>query len=117
MNQYEIFQTDIAPLGFHLATMDGYLTREAIQEIQATLESPLRRQQMAIENYTIARQHFSYENLRRSLALLIEERQPTEMDHQPRGQVSNTPDAKVFYLYGNAHRGRKRAMAPQRASR
>jgi mannosylglucosylglycerate synthase len=117
VNQYEIFQTDIAPLGFHLATMDGYLTREAIQEIQATLESPLRRQQMAIENYTIARQHFSYENLRRSLALLIEERQPTEMDHQPRGQVSNTPDAKVFYLYGNAHRGRKRAMAPQRASR
>jgi mannosylglucosylglycerate synthase len=116
VNQYEIFQTDIAPLGFHLATMDGYLTGDTVGQIRAILENPLLRQQITAANYDIARRHFSYEILRRSLTQLMEKTQSPDMDEQGVGRAAGAPDAKVFYLHEKAHQGQRRAQGPRRAS-
>jgi glycosyltransferase involved in cell wall biosynthesis len=116
VNQYEIFQTDIAPLGFHLATMDGYLTVDTVKQIQAILETPLQRQQMAAANYEIARRHFSYENLRRSLAQLMAGVQPASMEYPHMAESAAASDAKIFYLHGNTRQGHRRSQGPLRAS-
>jgi glycosyltransferase involved in cell wall biosynthesis len=100
VNQYEIFQTDIAPIGFHLAMMDGYLTREAVEEVRNLLAVPLLRQQTTAANYEIARQHFSYECLKQSLDHLIGPvHQPLTA---PRRESRVACDAKVFYLHEKA---------------
>jgi glycosyltransferase involved in cell wall biosynthesis len=97
VNQYEIFQTDIAPLGFHLATMDGFLTRDTVEQIRATLTAPLLRQQMAAANYAVAREHFSYGRLRQTLGRLLEAGRPAADHSQLERQA--TSEAKVFYLH------------------
>jgi mannosylglucosylglycerate synthase len=121
VNQYEIFQTDIAPLGFRLATMDGYLTSDAVKLIQAILETPLLRLQMAEENYAIARRHFSYGNLRRSLAQLMGEFRPSDMEGHRTEPMATAPDAdanaKIFYLHESARQCHRRSMSALHASR
>jgi glycosyltransferase involved in cell wall biosynthesis len=118
VNQYEIFQTDIAPLGFRLATMDGYLNSDTVRLIHAVLETPLLQQQMAAENYAIASRHFSYENLRRSLVQLTEELQAPDLETNLVGPASTAPDdAKIFYLHGSPYQGHRHTMSPLRVSR
>lgn len=109
VNQYEIFQTDIAPLGFHLATMDGYLTRDAIEHIQAMLSSPLLRQSTAEANYEIARRHFSYQRLQQSLNRLIAvAAQPAlELPRLDTTVSESDAAAKVFYLHKQNHTGQR----------
>jgi glycosyltransferase involved in cell wall biosynthesis len=107
VNEYEIFQTDIAPLGFHLATMDGYLTRDAVEHIQAMLSSPLLRQQATMANYETARRHFSYERLQQSLNRLIADAAQPAIGQQALNTAASYSDsdgdAKVFYLHKQAH--------------
>lgn len=115
VNQYEIFQTDIAPLGFHLALMDGYLTRDAVEQVKGLLAAPLLRQQTAAANYEIARQHFSYGRLRHSLNQLMGPAHQPALTPQGRDQAAG--DAKVFYLHEQVHRDHRQVMDPLQASR
>lgn len=71
VNRYPVFISDIEPLGFDLVTMDGFLTRETVQQVQTLLESPQRRRQMVTHNYAVARRHFSYNVLRQNLDALL----------------------------------------------
>ena len=71
VNRYPVFIKDIEPLGFDLATMDGYLTGDTVQQVQALLDSPRRRQEMVEHNYAIAARHFSYTVLREKLDVLL----------------------------------------------
>jgi glycosyltransferase involved in cell wall biosynthesis len=71
VNRYPVFIKDIEPLGFDLATMDGFLTGETVQQVKTLLESPERRKEMVEHNYTIAARHFSYNILRQNLDTLL----------------------------------------------
>ena len=72
INRYATFIRDIEPLGFKLAVMDGYLSKETIQEVTALLcSSSKKREAMVSHNYSVAAQHFSFATLRRELHLIL----------------------------------------------
>jgi glycosyltransferase involved in cell wall biosynthesis len=69
VNRYSVYVADIAPLGFDLVEVDGWITDEAISEVRRLLDDPERRNEMVMHNYELAQRHFSY----RVLAGAIEE--------------------------------------------
>jgi mannosylglucosylglycerate synthase len=71
VNRYATFVRDIEPLGFDLAVMDGYLSKQTVQFVRAILSSPERRTQMVDTNYAIAAQHYSYGCLRERLSAML----------------------------------------------
>lgn len=71
VNRYATFVRDIEPLGFDLAVMDGYLSKQTVQIVREILASPERRAQMVDTNYTIASQHYAYSRLRECLNLML----------------------------------------------
>jgi len=60
INRYATFVSDIEPLGFDLAVMDGYLSEQTVHQVHEILESPLRLKQMVNANYQTASRHYSY---------------------------------------------------------
>lgn len=71
INRYSIFARDIEPKGFRVPLMDGYLTRQIIDEVRRLIGDPEFRQQTVDHNYAVARRFFSYSLLRRRLRTLI----------------------------------------------
>lgn len=71
INRYSIFARDIEPKGFRVPLMDGYLTRQVVDEVRRLLEEPDYRTQTVEHNYAVARRFFSYPLLRRRLRTLI----------------------------------------------
>ena len=71
VNRYVTFVRDIEPLGFDLAVMDGYLSKQTVQSVRDILSTPERRQQMVDTNYAIAARHYSYRRLREQLNLML----------------------------------------------
>ncbi len=71
INRYSIFARDIEPKGFRVPLMDGYLTKQVIEEVRRLLEEPDYRKQTVEHNYAVARRFFSYPLLRRRLRTLI----------------------------------------------
>lgn len=71
INRYSIFARDIEPKGFRVPLMEGYLTKQVVEEVRQLLEDPEARAQTVEHNYTVARRFFSYPLLRRRLRTLI----------------------------------------------
>jgi len=71
INRYAIFARDIEPKGFSLPLMDGYLTRQVVDEVRRLLEDDEYRRQTVDHNYAVAKRFFSYALLRRRLRTLI----------------------------------------------
>jgi glycosyltransferase involved in cell wall biosynthesis len=71
INRYSIFARDIEPKGFRVPLMDGFLTKQVIDEVRRLLENPDYRAQTVEHNYAVARRFFSYPLLRRRLRTLI----------------------------------------------
>ena len=71
VNRYATFVRDIEPLGFDLAVMDGYLSKQTVQLVREVLSSRDRRVQMVDTNYAIAQRHYSYRRLRERLNLML----------------------------------------------
>jgi glycosyltransferase involved in cell wall biosynthesis len=71
INRYSIFARDIEPKGFHLPLMDGYLTKQVVEEVRQLIEYPAFRAKTVEHNYDVARRFFSYPLLRRRLRTLI----------------------------------------------
>ncbi|MGD9010145.1 MAG: hypothetical protein PVG41_19635, partial [Desulfobacteraceae bacterium] len=67
VNRYATFIKDIEPLGFNVVTMDGFLTGEAVAQVNRLLDSKRLRDQVTTHNYNIAWQYFSYEALQTQL--------------------------------------------------
>ena len=72
VNRYDTFVADIEPKGFDLVTMDGRLTSKNVEDVKEVLESPERTAEMVNQNYEIAKQHYSYNVLRRQLNSIME---------------------------------------------
>jgi glycosyltransferase involved in cell wall biosynthesis len=71
LNRYSIFARDIEPKGFRLPLMDGYLTRQVVEDVRRLLEDESYRRTTVEHNYAVAGRFFSYAVLRRSLRTLI----------------------------------------------
>lgn len=71
VNRYAIFHRDIEPKGFQVPIMEGYLTQDVVDEVRHLLEDAAYRKKTVERNYRIAARHFSYEELRRRLRMLI----------------------------------------------
>ena len=71
VNRYSIFITDIEPRGFQVVTMDGYLTRDTVRQVERVVDDPEYRAQMVDRNYELSKAFFSYSVLRRKLRALV----------------------------------------------
>ncbi len=71
VNRYSIFISDIEPKGFRTIAIDGYLTREAVQQVRQVINDSEYREQMVEQNYELSKAFFSYTVLRRRLRVLI----------------------------------------------
>lgn len=71
INRYSIFARDIEPKGFRMPVMDGYLTRQVLDEVRAILEDLRYRQSIVDHNYDVARKFYSFDVLRRHLRTLV----------------------------------------------
>jgi len=71
INRYAIFARDIEPKGFRVPLMDGFLTRQEVEEVRRLLSDDAYRQSVVEHNYAIAKRFYSYDLLRRSLRTLV----------------------------------------------
>jgi len=71
INRYETFIRDIEPLGFKLATMDGFLSKSTVQHVKTILASPALCTDMTAHNYAVATDNFSYGILEERLGTVI----------------------------------------------
>ena len=71
VNRYGNFSRDIEPKGFKVPIIEGYLTKEIVEEVRHILEDPVYRGEMVEHNYQVAMRHYSFALLRRSLRTLI----------------------------------------------
>lgn len=72
VNRYDTFIKDIEPLDLDLVTIDGILTKRHVETVRHLLSCPERLNQMTTHNYEIARQHFSYQQVRSRLQVILE---------------------------------------------
>ena len=67
VNNYSIYTTDIRPKGFSVIEIDGYVTKQAVQLAKMVLRDEDLRNRMAVHNYQLGTQYFSYKVLRQKL--------------------------------------------------
>jgi glycosyltransferase involved in cell wall biosynthesis len=71
VNTYSIYTKDIKPRGFDVIELDGYVTDAAVEATREVLDNAERRQNMVDLNYSLGREHFSYDTLRRELSAAL----------------------------------------------
>ncbi len=67
VNRYSIYVQDIEPKGFSVVEMDGYVTRETVDEVKKLLGDEEQRQEVVELNYRLAKRYYGYEALRNAL--------------------------------------------------
>ncbi len=71
MSSYEIFETDIQPKGFDVVAFEGFITDLTLERVQTVLSDDELVGLMTDHNYELAQQHYSYDQLRSFLSVLI----------------------------------------------
>jgi glycosyltransferase involved in cell wall biosynthesis len=71
INRYSIFVEDIAPKGFRLAEIDGFITRQVVEEVRRLLGDATYRREVTEHNYRVANRYYSYSVLKRSLRTIL----------------------------------------------
>ncbi len=71
LNRYSVYVQDIAHKGFQVIEMDGYVTRENVQEVERILHDKELTKKMVEKNYVLARKHYGYEALGKILEPLF----------------------------------------------
>ncbi|MEL7338644.1 MAG: glycosyltransferase family 4 protein, partial [Planctomycetota bacterium] len=71
VNRYSIYVSDIEPKGAKVISMDGYITRDIVNQVQKIIDDRQYRENMVDYNYEIGRSFFSYSVLRRKLRALV----------------------------------------------
>jgi len=61
VNRYDVFKSDIEPLGFDVIKVDSVVTDEAVAKVSNLLKDPQKISEVVDKNYEIGEQHFSYE--------------------------------------------------------
>ena len=71
VNAYSIYSLDIKPKGFKAIELDGYVTKNAVEQTRRILKDPLMRKNMASHNYDVARQFYSFSILEQQLTGIL----------------------------------------------
>lgn len=71
VNRYSIFVTDIEPKGFRVTTMNGYLTKDVVDQVKKVISDPVYRQEIVDNNYELGMKFFGYGVLRRKLRAIV----------------------------------------------
>lgn len=71
VNRYSIFISDIEPKGFKVITMNGFLTRNVLEQVRKVIADKKYRNEMVDHNFGLGKKFFSYSVLRRRLRSLI----------------------------------------------
>jgi glycosyltransferase involved in cell wall biosynthesis len=71
VNRYPVYNADIRPNGFEFIELDGFVDDGAVHRTHELLGDPDRVQEVAEENFAIAKANFSLEVLERKLAELL----------------------------------------------
>jgi glycosyltransferase involved in cell wall biosynthesis len=71
VNNYAIYHCDIEPKGFRVVRMDDYVSRETVAQARRVLLDPELGQEMAEQNYAIAKRFYSYRCLWQQLCTLL----------------------------------------------
>ena len=71
VNRYSIYVADIEPKGAKVISMDGYLTKDVVSNVERIIRDKKFRDEMVDFNYEIGRAFFSYSVLRRKLRALV----------------------------------------------
>ena len=100
INRYSTFVRDIEPLGFDLVVMDGFLSKQTVQNVVEILGSAKRRKKMVKSNYEVASRHYSYQVLRNQLSSILQ-----SFFGDTIGQLTSQsrPAKSKGYLYINSH--------------
>ena len=70
-NRYAIYRTDIEPMGFNTIEIDGFLTRDVIDEVRRVLNDADYRHSMVEHNFEIGRAFFSYRRVAQELTTIL----------------------------------------------
>jgi len=73
VNRYAIFIADIEPKGFKVISMNGFLTRSVIEQVNKVISDETYRQEMVDHNYELGKKFFSFSVLKRKLRSLLTE--------------------------------------------
>ncbi len=73
VNRYAIFIADIEPKGFKVISMNGFLTRSVIEQVNRVISDETYRQEVVDHNYELGKKFFSYSVLKRKLRSLLTE--------------------------------------------
>ncbi len=71
VNNYSIFAIDIKPKGFRVVEFDGYVTADTVAQVERLMSDQGLVEEMAEQNYKLAKRHYSYKVLERHLKTLI----------------------------------------------
>lgn len=71
INRYSVYVQDIAPKGFRLVEMDGFVTRENVKEVERVLEDDALAQSMVEKNYELAQKYYGMKALSETLKPLF----------------------------------------------
>jgi len=71
VNRYPVYVADIAPLGVRMIEIDGAISDDTIEEVQALLANPRKIRENAHHNFEVGQRHLSYGLLRRRLRSLL----------------------------------------------
>jgi glycosyltransferase involved in cell wall biosynthesis len=71
VNRYATFVSDIEPKGFKVISMNGFLTRNVLEQVRRVIADEEYRQEMVDHNFELGTKFFSYAVLRRRLRSLI----------------------------------------------
>jgi glycosyltransferase involved in cell wall biosynthesis len=71
VSTYDIYRLDIKPKGFQVVEFDEYISKQAVEQARELLLNPDRVAKMVEHNYAVASKHFSYSNLEKLLAAMI----------------------------------------------
>jgi glycosyltransferase involved in cell wall biosynthesis len=71
MSTYDIFKTDIQPLGFKVIGFEDFIHEGTVQQAEAVLRDPALAADMADHNYELGRRYYSYRTLKSQLVALL----------------------------------------------
>lgn len=71
VNRYATFTRDIEPKGFDVPVMNGFVTRDIVEQVRHIMEDREAREKMVDRNYELARMFYSYSVLKNRLRTLI----------------------------------------------
>jgi mannosylglucosylglycerate synthase len=72
VNDYTIYALDIKPKGFRAIELDGFVTDEAVAEVEQILRKPTLAAEMADHNYQLAKRFYSFTFLEHQLQSLLQ---------------------------------------------